>query len=93
MARPLTSSILDDAFFLLRATLTRILSTAHLGSISSSLRTFRTIADEDYVQILVRRMETTWRNVGGAMAGPDGPRKETASREMRTQFVVSSSLR
>lgn len=87
-ARPITSSVLDDAFFLLRATLSRLLSTCHLASISTTLRSIRTIADEDYIQILVRRMEGTWRNVGGAMAGPDGPRKENATRELRTQFVL-----
>ncbi|CAO1618765.1 unnamed protein product [Jaminaea pallidilutea] len=87
-ARPLSSSVLDDAFFLLRSSLTRILSTCHLTTITSSIRSVRTIADDDYIQVLVRRMESTWRNAGGALAGPDGPRKESATREMRTQYVL-----
>lgn len=87
-ARPMTSSVLDDAFFLIRATLTRILSTCHLTTISSALRSLRTTVDDDYIQVLVRRLESTWRNVGGALAGPDGPRKESAIREMRVQFIL-----
>lgn len=87
-ARPLTSSVLDDAFFLLRATLSRILSTSHPPTIEAAIRSLRNTADDDYVQILVRRLESTWRNVGGALSGPDGPRKESATREMRSQFIV-----
>lgn len=89
-SRPWTSSVLDDSFFLIRSTLSRLLSTSHLPVLETMLKAIRTMADEDYVQVLVRRMEMTWRNVGGALAGPDGPRKETATREMRTQFVVSN---
>lgn len=85
--RPLTSSILDDAFFLLRASATRILSTCHPATIGTALRGVRIVADDDYAQVLVRRMEAVWRSVGGALAGPDGPRKETATREMRAHFV------
>lgn len=88
-SRPWTSSVLDDAFFLIRATLSRLLSTSHIPVLGSMLKAIRTVTDEDYIQVLVRRMEMTWRNVGGALGGPDGPRKETATREMRTQFVVS----
>lgn len=86
-SRPLTSTILDDAFFLLRASSTRILSTCHPPTIATALRSVRTIADDDYAQVLVRRMEAVWRSVGGALSGPDGPRKETATREMRSGFV------
>lgn len=87
-SRPMSSSVLDDAFFLIRATLSRILSTSHVQTIATALRSLRTTADDDYIQVLLRRLESTWRNVGGALAGPDGPRKENAVREMRTQFIL-----
>ncbi|CAO1615642.1 unnamed protein product [Sympodiomycopsis kandeliae] len=89
---PWTSSVLDDSFFLLRAALSRLLSTSHIPTLNNTLKAIRNIADEDYIQVLVRRMEMTWRNVGGALSGPDGPRKEIATREMRLSFVLYTNI-
>ncbi|CAO1620244.1 unnamed protein product [Parajaminaea phylloscopi] len=87
-SRPFTSSVLDDAFFLLRSTLARILSTSHLPTIATAIRSLRATADDDYTQVIVRRLENTWRSVSGSLAGPDGPRKESGTREMRTNYVL-----
>ncbi|EPQ26441.1 uncharacterized protein PFL1_06089 [Pseudozyma flocculosa PF-1] len=86
-ARPYTSSILDDAFYVLRTVLGRVLSTASLRTVSAMFRTVRSVVEEDFIEAIVRKMENTWRSVSGSMA-VDGPRKEAATREMRTVFVT-----
>lgn len=91
-ARPYTSSILDDAFYVLRTVMTRILSTSSLKVVSDMFKMVRTVVEEDYIEVLVGKMENVWRSVSGSMT-VDGPRKEAATREMRIVFAVSLSLR
>lgn len=56
--------------------------------VSSMIRVIRTTIDEEYVGVLVRRMDGVGRSAQAVM-GVDGPRKENASREMKSVFVVS----
>ncbi|KAN0061943.1 Golgi transport complex subunit 4 [Thecaphora frezii] len=86
-ARPYTSSILDDAFYVLRTVLGRVLSTSSLSTVSDMFKAIRSVIEEDYIEVIVRKMENVWRSVSGSMT-VDGPRKEAATREMRTVFVT-----
>ncbi|CEH14887.1 Golgi transport complex COD1 protein [Ceraceosorus bombacis] len=86
-ARPYTASVLDDVFYVLRAVLARSISTSSIASLSAIARAVRWIVDEEYIQVLVRRMEGVWRSASSSMA-VDGPRKEAATREMKTTFIV-----
>lgn len=85
----MTSSILDDAFYVLRTVLARILSTSSPAVVHDMVRSVRTTMEEDYCAVFVRRMEAVWRGASGLMT-VDGPRKETATREMRVTFIVSA---
>lgn len=86
-SRPYTSSILDDAFYVIRTVLARILSTASLATLDEMTRAVRIAVEQDYIEVIVRKMETLWRSISGSMT-VDGPRKDAASREMRTVFIT-----
>nr|CDI54913.1 related to conserved oligomeric Golgi complex component 4 [Melanopsichium pennsylvanicum 4] len=85
--RPYTSSILDDAFYVIRTVVARILSTSSLTTLNEMVRVVRTSVEEEYIEVLVRKMETLWRGISGSMT-VDGPRKDAASREMRSVFIT-----
>jgi len=91
-ARPLTSSVLDDVFYVLRSILARSISTASVETVAAMTKAARWVMDEEFVQAIVRRMETVWRGVSSSMT-VDGPRKEAAARGMRTSFLVRSPAR
>ena len=86
-ARPLSSSLLDDIFYLVRMVIARTISTSSMDVLSSMARNVRYIVDEDFVQALVRRMDSVWKSSSTSMT-VEGPRKDAASREMRSTFVV-----
>lgn len=86
-ARPLTTPLLDDVFYLVRLVLARAVSTSNLDVLSTMSRNVRYIIDEDFVQAVVRTLDSISRSSGGSMT-VDGPRKDAASREMRTTFSV-----
>ncbi|CDS01916.1 related to conserved oligomeric Golgi complex component 4 [Sporisorium scitamineum] len=86
-SRPYTSSILDDAFYVIRTVLGRILSTSSLTTLNDMVRAVKTAVEQDYIEVIVRKMETLWRNISSSMT-VDGPRKDAASREMRTVFIT-----
>ncbi|KAJ9474790.1 Conserved oligomeric Golgi complex subunit 4 [Pseudozyma hubeiensis] len=86
-SRPYTSSILDDAFYVIRTVLARILSTSSLPTLDEMTRAVKTAIEQDYIEVIVRKMETLWRSISGSMT-VDGPRKDAASREMRTVFIT-----
>ncbi|KDN49956.1 COG4-domain-containing protein [Tilletiaria anomala UBC 951] len=86
-ARPLTSSILDDAFFVIRAVLARTLSTSDVDTADAMVTHIKKAIEDDFLQVIHRRLENSYRSASINMA-VDGPRKETATREMRTSFVT-----
>ncbi len=86
-SRPYTSSILDDAFYVIRTVLARILSTSSLTTLNEMVRIVKTALEEEYIEVIVRKMETLWRSISSSMT-VDGPRKDAASREMRTTFIT-----
>ena len=86
-SRPYTSSILDDAFYVIRTVLARILSTSSLATLNDMVRVVKTAVEEEYIEVIVRKMETLWRSISGSMT-VEGPRKDAASREMRTVFIT-----
>ncbi|PWN50187.1 COG4-domain-containing protein [Violaceomyces palustris] len=85
--KPYTSSILDDVFYVLRSVLARNVSTSSLPTVSEMFRVAKTTIEEEYIEVIVRKLEGVWRQVSGSMT-VDGPRKEAATREMKTQFAV-----
>lgn len=88
-ARPMTSPLLDDVFYLMRLVLARAVATSNLTVLSTLCRHVRYIMDEDFVQALVRLLDLSARSAGTSMS-VEGPRKDAASREMRSTFGVST---
>lgn len=86
-SRPYTSSILDDAFYVIRTVLARILTTSSLATLNEMVRVVKTSVEEEYIEVIVRKMESLWRSISSSMT-VDGPRKDAASREMRTVFIT-----
>lgn len=86
-SRPLMSSLLDDMFYIVRMVVARIISTANMNVLSSMCRNIRYIVDEDFAQALVRKMDSVWKSSSQSM-NVEGPRKDAASREIRSTFVV-----
>lgn len=86
-SRPLTSPLLDDVFYLVRMVLNRSVSASDLTILSTMSRHIRYIVDEDFIQAIVRILDGSSRTASGSMV-VEGPRKDAASREMRTTFGI-----
>lgn len=86
-ARPLTTPLLDDVFYLVRLVLARAVSTSNLDILSTMTRNVRYIIDEDFIQAIVRSLDLVSRTNSGSMV-VEGPRKDAASREIRSTFGV-----
>lgn len=86
-ARPLTTPLLDDVFYLVRLVLARAVSTSNLDILSTMSRNVRYIIDEDFIQAIVRSLDLVSRTNSGSMV-VEGPRKDAASREIRSTFGV-----
>jgi hypothetical protein len=85
--RPLSSSLLDDVFYLVRLVLARAASTCDLEVLSTMCRNVRYIIDEDFMQPIIRTLDSTSRSSSVSMS-VEGPRKDAASRELRQTFGV-----
>lgn len=86
-ARPLITPLLDDVFYLVRLVLARAVSTSNLDVLSTMSRNVRYIIDEDFIQAIVRSLDLVSRTNSGSMV-VEGPRKDAASREIRSTFGV-----
>ncbi len=73
---------------MLRAVLARILSTSDVDTVEAMVSRVRRALDADFAQVVVRRLEAASRAASAHITGVEGPRKETATREMRTAFAV-----
>jgi hypothetical protein len=56
-ARPAVTSVLDDAFYLIKTTLGRVCSTTHAPSVVAVTRELRAIVERDIADVLRRRLE------------------------------------
>lgn len=86
-SRSYSSSLPDDMFFALRAVLTRALSTSSLAIAERVISHAISIVENDYVEIVVLRMDGCRRalNISRLV---DGPRRSAAVREVRTTICV-----
>lgn len=86
-ARPMSSSLPDDLFFMLRTIFTRTLSTSSIPVLERITAQALSLLETEFVEIVVLRMDSCRRalNVPRLV---DGPRRTAAAREVKTTMIV-----
>ena len=74
----------DDAFYILKTVLSRMLSTASVRTVERTSDRLRDVMDKDYARVIKHKLDNVYR---GAV-GP-GARAEKVERENRQSFIVS----
>lgn len=90
-ARPFTSSLPDDAFFLVRSVLTRALATSSLPIVDRIMTHTLSLLESEFVEAVVLRMDACRR----ALNLPrlvEGPRRTAAAREVKATMVVYTNV-
>lgn len=86
-AQPAVSSILDDAFFLLKKVLGRVISTGNVSVLAEMCSNIRIIMERDFAQVLKRRMEGVFTMLGTNQGRAD--EKERREKEALSLYIVS----
>lgn len=82
---PITTTTPDDAFYILKSVLSRMLSTASAATVERTSNQLRDVMDKDYSRVIKQKLDNVYK---GGSAGP-GARGEKAERENRQSFIVS----
>ena len=82
----ITTTTPDDLFYILRIVLSRLLSTGSLKGLRDTLGLLRKAIEEDFINVIKKRLEDVYRTPSGM--GPGG-RGEKGDREGRSMFIVS----
>ena len=72
----------DDAFYILKNVLSRLLSTGHVKTVEKASDLLREIMDRDYCGVIKKKLDDVYRTGG---AGPAA----RAEKESRQAFIVS----
>ena len=81
---PVSTTTPDDAFYILKAILNRLLSCGSLAAVQRTSELLRDVMDKEYIGVIKRKLDDVYRT-----AGPAGTRGEKAERENRLAFLVS----
>ena len=84
LASPAVTTTPDDAFYILKAILNRLLSCGSLAAVQRTSELLRDVMDKEYIGVIKRKLDDVYRT-----AGPAGTRGEKAERENRLAFLVS----
>lgn len=87
LASPAFTTTPDDAFYILKAILHRLLSCGSLAAVQRTSELLRDVVDKEYIGVIKRKLDDVYRT-----AGPAGTRGEKAERENRLAFIVSPAL-
>ncbi|EPT01843.1 hypothetical protein FOMPIDRAFT_1048435 [Fomitopsis schrenkii] len=83
LASPAVTTTPDDAFYILKAILNRLLSCGSLAAVQRTSELLRDVVDKEYIGVIKRKLDDVYRT-----AGPAGTRGEKAERENRLAFIV-----
>ncbi|KAI0736560.1 COG4-domain-containing protein [Fomitopsis betulina] len=83
LASPAFTTTPDDAFYILKAILHRLLSCGSLAAVQRTSELLRDVVDKEYIGVIKRKLDDVYRT-----AGPAGTRGEKAERENRLAFIV-----
>lgn len=74
----------DDAFYILKTVLSRMLTTASVATVERTSERLRDVMDKDYARVIKHKLDNVYKGA----AGP-GARGEKVERENRQSFIVS----
>ncbi|TFY54752.1 hypothetical protein EVJ58_g8673 [Rhodofomes roseus] len=83
LALPAVTTTPDDAFYILKAILNRLLSCGSLAAVQRTAELLRDVVDKEYTGVIKRKLDDVYRT-----AGPAGTRGDKAERENRLAFIV-----
>ncbi|KAI0328076.1 COG4-domain-containing protein [Cubamyces sp. BRFM 1775] len=81
---PITTTTPDDAFYILKSVLSRMLSSASVATVQHTSEQLRDVMDKDYARVIKQKLDNVYK---GNSAGP-GVRGEKAERENRQSFII-----
>ncbi|KAI0350116.1 COG4-domain-containing protein [Trametes cingulata] len=81
---PITTTTPDDAFYILKSVLTRILSTASRLTVEHTFERLRELMDKDYARVIRQKLDNVYK--GGSSGA--GSRGEKTERENRQSFII-----
>ncbi|KAJ8454124.1 hypothetical protein ONZ51_g13208 [Trametes cubensis] len=81
---PITTTTPDDAFYILKSVLSRMLSSASVATVQRTSEQLRDVMDKDYVRVIKQKLDNVYK---GSSAGP-GARGDKAERENRQSFII-----
>ena len=86
-ARPVTSSMPDDLFFVVRTVLTRTLSTSSVSVVERIVDDVLALLDTEYADVVVLRVDSCRRTLNVPRL-VEGPRRIAAAREVKMTMAV-----
>ncbi|KAI0710461.1 COG4-domain-containing protein [Cerioporus squamosus] len=81
---PVSTTTPDDAFYILKTVLSRMLTTASVATVQRTSERLRDVMDKDYARVIKHKLDNVYR---GGTAGP-GARGEKIERENRQSFII-----
>jgi hypothetical protein len=81
MSSPSTTTTPDDAFYIFKVVLSRLLSTGSRAVVERTVGALRSVIESDYAGTIRRKMDDVYRNAGVG-------RGEKVERESRAGFIV-----
>ncbi|TBU29088.1 COG4-domain-containing protein [Dichomitus squalens] len=82
--QPMSTTTPDDAFYILKSVMLRMLSTASVTTVVRTSDLLRDVMDKDYARVIKLKLDNVYK--GGA-AGP-GARGDKVERENRQAFII-----
>ncbi|OBZ75472.1 Conserved oligomeric Golgi complex subunit 4 [Grifola frondosa] len=82
---PATTTTPDDAFYILKLVLSRMLSTGSTVTVEETSELLREIMDRDYAGVIKKKLDDVYRTGGAVGAGSRGDKVE---RENRQAFII-----
>ena len=84
---PVSTTTPDDAFYILKTVLSRLLTTGSVATVERTSERLRDVMDKDYARVIRHKLDNVYKGA----AGP-GARGEKVERENRQSFIVSKFL-
>ena len=86
---PVSTTTPDDAFYILKTVLSRMLTTASQPTVERTSELLRDVMDKDYARVIKTKLDNVYK---GNAAAP-GVRGLNVERENRQSFIVSIDVR
>ncbi|CAL1703811.1 unnamed protein product [Somion occarium] len=81
---PIITTTPDDAFYILKVVLSRLLSTGNVDIVETTSSQLQEVMDRDYAGVIKKKLDDVYRT-GGV---PPTTSRERAEREMRQSFII-----